>query len=148
MRTLVLAAVLTAIGCGSGEATPREMLTGTWYLADGDTGLGLTFTDPETYVLQVARATSQATADVQVERGTFAWGDTEITFIPAEASCPYAITPVSAQYTVTPARLTLSGIGGGVSMVRAPTGNVGVALTFGCFYAEGFQPSPIARLPQ
>lgn len=113
-------------------------------IEDGNQAIGLTFAESDHYALQMLEAESSASVRIQAEVGDFTWTDTELTFTAHEATCPGAIAVYAARYTVSDGQLALTGLSGGLIMKRAVGGNAQASIIFGCFYAEGFQPSPLA----
>jgi len=136
MRWTLLLLVLA--GCDSGPS-----LDGTWAsewrtdTTSGDLALRL---DPDgTYVSWDATMTGSATADAQIELGTFTATGDRISFVPAQSSCPTSAAH-SLSYSV--GELTLA-TPDTVFERRAESPFAGMALRSGCTESGAFVPQAI-----
>ena len=138
--------LLGAMGCDD-SVTPKEQLEGNWLFqtSDGLAGMGLTFNGDQ-YTAYVMELTSSASANAEVETGSFLTSDTQIVFTPREWSCPGPDSIYVLPYGLASGSLTITS---GATLivfqrnVASPATNF--VITTGCSSQTGtFVPMPVA----
>jgi len=136
------------VGVGSGAPQP----SGDWVFSspDGTAGAALDLGPGDTYTVLIGTITSSgqnsATANAQVETGTFAVTGNQITFTPKQSTCPGPAPVRVDTYSFSGQNLVLAGPAGIVSFAPNNSSSTAtVGLTFGCFSDAGvFMASPLA----
>jgi hypothetical protein len=147
MRTAIVVVVLVGL-CGCGSKTPQESLVGSWLFtsADGSGGIGVTFNADGTYGAVTLVLTSTASADTEIEKGTYSATASSLTSMPTQWSCPGPDSISTVSYSFAGGNLVLTSPNDIVTFApnNATSGST-IALEIGCFDANGaFTAEPLA----
>jgi hypothetical protein len=140
MKKLLLLLVLA--GCGGNAPS----LVGNWIYVNGSSGIAATFRDDGTYVASKLALTSSASADAEIETGTYMAADGTLTTIPQQWTCPGPDPVTAVSYSLDGVDLQVSSPSGVLVMSPNSTpASSNFALTFGCFDSSGsFTPQSLA----
>jgi hypothetical protein len=108
--------------------------------------VGLTLKADDSYVFSLMQVTGAASADAEIEKGTYVADGKSLTMTPKEWSCPGPSGPSTVMYTMSGKNLVLSDSSGVISFSpnAAPSGSI--AIRIGCFDNGTFTPRPLAPL--
>lgn len=150
MRTVVGLGVLLVAACSSSSGGGPPSLYQDWLYTDssGNSGIAATFRTDGTYVVSDLVITSSASANAEVETGTFTAADTALAMTPTENSCTGPDAAYSLGYSFQGSSLEIAQPSGVLLMQPNTTspGSIGsFAITIGCFDSAGnFTASPLA----
>jgi len=158
MKPLALVALL--IGCGgsagpgyaggggSGGTGPTQdeiLLVGNWIStvnSSCDEAFDVTATE---FVFAVLCVNADLSVDAQAQKGTWSLSGSTLTLANAQASCPAATAKTDVEaITVSASSLSFSDSAGIIDFARNTAAAGSGALTYGCFNAGVFTPSPLA----
>jgi hypothetical protein len=145
--TISAVLLLTLVGCGA--SSPEEQLAGTWIYANGNDGVGLTFTADGTYVAQVLQLISSSSADDEIEKGIYSVSGNQITWTPQEYTCPGPDAVYSTSYSFSGGNLVIVTPGSAdiVSLTRDTSSASGSSsLVLGCFQSGSFVQESLATV--
>jgi len=133
--------------CSSGSPEPPPTLVGNWLYtaAQGQSGIGLTFTAEGTYSLSGIVLVSSTAAQAKVETGTYTSDATTITLTPKESSCPGPDPVEVDHYQFNGGALMLTSPSGVlVLQANTATASRSFAIQTGCPDRQGnFTPAPL-----
>lgn len=136
------------VGCGGGgsepDPPPPPAIAGNWVIEQSATvAIGLNMSEAGSYTLTILRVDTDGN-HAQVEKGSYVAAPADITFTPAQASCPGAHPRYREDFTSSAGSLILTDPSGTLQFVPNPYTPSG-ALVYGCFASDGtFTASPLA----
>lgn len=150
--TKIWAALLVVgmVGCASKD-DGKPTLEGTWVYtgASGTTAAGLTFESDGRYVAQLLHLTSETSAEVVAETGTYTSTGSAVTFTPEQSTCPDEKGDVYTYSYSLPSSTSLDLVtpDGMLAMQRSDgSRSSNFAIQFGCVRNGVFTKSPLAPI--